>query len=171
MKRFEIMAPAGSFECLTAAIEGGADSVYFGVGHLNMRSRSASNFAAEDLPEVCRICRAYGIRSYLTLNITLFDGELDEARRTLDAALAAGTRLRAHLKLDTGMGRLGILTADAPRVIREVKRLRHLDCEGIFSHCASMLHRTDRHCAAILPCGDCPRVNSYAASPQFLAQT
>ena len=90
MKRFEIMAPAGSFECLTAAVEGGADSVYFGVGHLNMRSRSASNFAAEDLPEVCRICRAYGIRSYLTLNITLFDGEIEEARRTLDAALAAG---------------------------------------------------------------------------------
>ena len=90
MSRFEIMAPAGSFECLTAAVEGGADSVYFGVGHLNMRSRSASNFAAEDLPEVCRICRAYGIRSYLTLNITLFDGELSEARRTLDAALAAG---------------------------------------------------------------------------------
>ena len=70
------------------------------------------------------------------------------------------TDFKVHFKLDTGMGRLGILAADAPRVIREVKRLRHLDCEGIFSHCASILHRTDRHCAAILPCGDCPRVNS-----------
>ena len=90
MSRFEIMAPAGSFECLVAAVEGGADSVYFGVGHLNMRSRSASNFTAEDLPEVCRICRAYGIKSYLTLNITLFDGEISEARRLLDSALEAG---------------------------------------------------------------------------------
>ena len=90
MSRFEIMAPAGSFECLTAAVEGGANSVYFGVGHLNMRSRSASNFTPEDLPEVCRICRAYGIKSYLTLNITLFDGELADARQLLDAALSAG---------------------------------------------------------------------------------
>ena len=90
MSRFEIMAPAGSFECLVAAVEGGADSVYFGVGHLNMRSRSASNFTAEDLPEVCRICRAYGIKSYLTLNITLFDGEISEARKLLDSALEVG---------------------------------------------------------------------------------
>ena len=64
-KELEIMAPAGNFECLLAAIEGGADSVYFGIGHLNMRSRSANNFSEEDLPEVTRICREYGIRSYM----------------------------------------------------------------------------------------------------------
>ena len=86
----EIMAPAGNFACLAAAIEGGADSVYFGVGQLNMRSHSANNFAPEDLAEVCRICRAYGVRSYLTLNITLFGDELAAARETLDAAKAAG---------------------------------------------------------------------------------
>ena len=51
------MAPAGGFDCLQAAIQGGADSVYFGIGRLNMRSRSASNFQPEDLPEVVRICR------------------------------------------------------------------------------------------------------------------
>ena len=89
-KELEIMAPAGNFECLMAAIEGGADSVYFGVGHLNMRSHSANNFSPEDLPEVTRICREYGVKSYLTLNITLYDGELSEAYAALDAAKAAG---------------------------------------------------------------------------------
>ena len=75
----EIMAPAGSFDCLTAAIEGGANSVYFGIGRLNMRSHSAHNFTREDLPEIVRICRAYGIKAYMTLNITLYGEELQEA--------------------------------------------------------------------------------------------
>ena len=56
-KELEIMAPAGNFESLLAAIQGGADSVYFGVGNLNMRSHSANNFAPEDLAEIVRICR------------------------------------------------------------------------------------------------------------------
>ena len=86
----EIMCPAGNFECLQAAIQGGADSVYFGVGKLNMRSRSANNFAAEDLPEVTRICREAGIKSYLTLNICLYPEDLEEMRRTLDFAKEAG---------------------------------------------------------------------------------
>ena len=86
----EIMAPAGNFECLAAAIEGGANSVYFGIGHLNMRSHSANNFAPKDLPEITRICREYGVKSYMTLNITLYDGELGEAYAVLDAAKAAG---------------------------------------------------------------------------------
>lgn len=89
-RRIEIMAPAGSFECLTAALQGGADSVYFGVGNLNMRSHSANNFAVGDLPEVCRICRAAGVRTYLTLNIILYDDEMEQMKGTLDAARAAG---------------------------------------------------------------------------------
>ena len=84
------MAPAGNFECLQAAIQGGADSVYFGIGRLNMRSHSANNFAAEDLAEVCRICRENGVRSYLTLNITLYNEDLEDMRRTLQLALEAG---------------------------------------------------------------------------------
>ena len=84
------MAPAGNFECLRAAIQGGADSVYFGVGNLNMRSHSANNFAPEDLAEVCRICREAGIRSYLTLNIVLYDEDLEPMREALRAAKAAG---------------------------------------------------------------------------------
>ncbi len=86
----EVMAPAGSFECLHAAIEGGADSVYFGVERLNMRSHSANNFRVGDLPEICRVCGEAGVRTYLTLNIVLYDEDLAEMRRTLEAAKAAG---------------------------------------------------------------------------------
>jgi len=89
-KELEIMAPAGSFDCLLAAIQGGADSVYFGIGRLNMRSHSANNFSKEDLPEIMRICRAYGVKAYMTLNITLYGEELQAAYETLDAARAAG---------------------------------------------------------------------------------
>lgn len=86
----EIMAPAGNFECLQAAIQGGADSVYFGVEKLNMRSHSANNFRMEDLPEICRICREHGVKSYLTLNIVLYQEDLEDMRKTLDAAASAG---------------------------------------------------------------------------------
>ena len=89
-KELEIMAPAGSFDCLLAAIEGGADSVYFGIGHLNMRSHSANNFAREDLPEIMRICRSYEVKAYMTLNITLYGEDLQAAYDTLDTAKAAG---------------------------------------------------------------------------------
>ena len=85
-----IMAPAGNFECLHAAIQGGADSVYFGVEKLNMRSHSANNFRIEDLPEICGICRSHGVQTYLTLNIVLYNSDLEDMRRTLDAARAAG---------------------------------------------------------------------------------
>lgn len=84
------MAPAGNFECLRAAIQGGADSVYFGVGHLNMRSHSANNFQPEVLSEVVRICREAGVKSYMTLNIVLYQEDLEPMRKALDAALAAG---------------------------------------------------------------------------------
>ena len=84
------MAPAGNFECLHAAIQGGADSVYFGVGQLNMRSHSANNFAPEDLPEVVKICREAGVKSYLTLNIVLYQEDLPAMREALDYAKSAG---------------------------------------------------------------------------------
>ena len=89
-KELEIMAPAGGFACLQAAIQGGADSVYFGIGHLNMRSHAAGNFTREDLPEVMRICRAAGVKAYLTLNITLYGEDLVAARSVLEAARDAG---------------------------------------------------------------------------------
>jgi putative protease len=89
-RKLEIMAPAGNFECLQAAIQGGADSVYFGVGQLNMRSHSANNFAPDDLAEVCRICREADVRTYLTLNITLYQEDLQPMREALDSAKKAG---------------------------------------------------------------------------------
>ena len=88
-KDINIMAPAGNFECLHAAIQGGADSVYFGVEKLNMRSHSANNFKMTDLQEICDICREHGVETYLTLNIVLYNEDLEDMRRTLDAAKAA----------------------------------------------------------------------------------
>ncbi len=92
MKRsdIEIMAPAGSWESLRAAIKGGADSVYFGVEKLNMRARSSDNFTAGDLPAIVALCREHGIKSYLTLNIVLFDEEVSEMSEILEAAASAG---------------------------------------------------------------------------------
>ena len=90
MDKLEIMFPVGNYECLHAAIQGGADSVYFGVGTLNMRSRSANNFAPEDLLDVVRICHEASVKAYLTLNIVLYQEDLQPMRDSLDAALAAG---------------------------------------------------------------------------------
>ena len=89
-KRIEIMAPAGNFECLMAAIQGGANSVYFGVENLNMRSHSANNFSSDDLPKIVEICKAHKVRTYLTLNIAVFNEDLEKAYRTLDKAKEAG---------------------------------------------------------------------------------
>ena len=86
----EVLAPAGSFESLAAALRSGADAVYFGVGELNMRSRSTANFRMADLPKVVRLCRRCGARAYLTLNIVVYDAELPLIRQLCDAALAAG---------------------------------------------------------------------------------
>ena len=84
------MAPAGNFECLRADIQGGADSVYFGVEKLNMRSHSANNFKMEDLEEIVRICSESGVKTYLTLNIVLYNEDLEDMRKTLQAARKAG---------------------------------------------------------------------------------
>ena len=89
-KSLEIMAPAGNFECLHAAIQGGADSVYFGVERLNMRSHSANNFKMTDLKEIVRICSEHGVKTYLTLNITVYNEDIEDMKRTLEAAKEAG---------------------------------------------------------------------------------
>lgn len=84
------MAPVGSYESLTAAIQGGADSVYFGIGKLNMRSRSSKNFTLDDLEKISGICRENGIRSYITLNTIIYDQELEEMKKIVNAAKANG---------------------------------------------------------------------------------
>lgn len=90
MRDTEIMAPAGSFESLAAALRAGADSVYFGVGELNMRARATANFAEDDLPRVARLCHACGAKAYLTCNVVVYDTELEPMHRLLDKAKAAG---------------------------------------------------------------------------------
>ncbi len=90
MKDIEIMSPAGSFESLTAAIQGGADAVYFGVGKLNMRSRSAKRFSLDDLDRIAGICREHQVNSYLTVNTIIYDHELEEMRETITRARQAG---------------------------------------------------------------------------------
>ncbi len=83
---FEIMAPVGSYESLMAAIEAGANSVYFGIENLNMRSRSASNFTTDDLREIVKICRENNIKSYLTVNTVIYNDDLDMMRKIIDTA-------------------------------------------------------------------------------------
>ncbi|MBL6448991.1 U32 family peptidase [Fulvivirga sp. 29W222] len=84
------MAPAGSFEALAAAIQGGADAVYFGVEQLNMRARSASNFTVEDMQNIVSQCNIHDVRAYLTVNTILYDHDIQLMRRLLRQAKEAG---------------------------------------------------------------------------------
>lgn len=86
----EIMSPVGSDESLVAALQAGAQSVYFGVGKLNMRSRSSVNFTGDDLQRIADTCRAAGVKMYLTLNTIIYDDELAEMKSLVDAARSAG---------------------------------------------------------------------------------
>lgn len=89
-KDIEIMAPVGSYESLMAAIEAGANSVYFGVGQLNMRSASANNFTLEDLKRICEIAKQNNVKTYLTLNTVIYDEEIEYMHRVVDSAKANG---------------------------------------------------------------------------------
>jgi putative protease len=86
----EIMAPAGSHESLMAAIQGGADSVYFGVEELNMRAASSVNFTLDDVRNIVKICREHNVKSYLTVNVVVFDNETERMHRIIDAAVSSG---------------------------------------------------------------------------------
>lgn len=92
MKRqdIEIMAPAGSYESLMAAIQGGADSVYFGAEQLNMRAGSSNNFTLDDLRKIASICNEKGLKSYLTVNVVVYDDEIPQMQRMIDAAAESG---------------------------------------------------------------------------------
>ena len=84
----EIMAPVGSYEALSAAIQAGAGSVYFGIGKLNMRSKSTKNFTLDDLHTISETCHQHGVKSYVTVNTVVFDEEMDEMHALLDAIKA-----------------------------------------------------------------------------------
>jgi len=96
--KIELMAPAGNFESLQAAIDNGADSVYFGVEQLNMRARASINFTIADLPEIAKRCAAKHVRTYLTLNTIIYDHDLSIIKTLLDAAKSAG--LTAVIAMD-----------------------------------------------------------------------
>lgn len=90
MKNVEILAPVGSFESLAAAVQAGANAVYFGVEQLNMRARAANNFTLEDMVTVVNTCKANGIKAYLTLNTILYDHDIQLMRRLVRKAKDAG---------------------------------------------------------------------------------
>lgn len=89
-QHIEIMAPVGSYESLSAAIQAGADAVYFGVGNLNMRSRSAANFSVEDLRRIAETAQQHGVRTYLTVNTIIYNDEIEEMHALVQAAKEAG---------------------------------------------------------------------------------
>ena len=89
-RKVELMAPAGSFEALMAAIQGGADSVYFGIEQLNMRARASMNFTLEDLAEIASICKEYNIKSYITLNTIVYDHDLSMVKNIINKAREHG---------------------------------------------------------------------------------
>lgn len=88
-RKIELMAPVGSYESLRAAIQAGADSVYFGIEQLNMRARSSINFTIDNLKEISRICQENNVRSYITLNTIIYDHDLSLMKRIVNAAKEA----------------------------------------------------------------------------------
>jgi len=92
MKRtdIELMAPVGSYESLMAAIQGGANSIYFGIEQLNMRARSSNNFTKDDLREIVKICKENQVKTYLTVNTVLYDNELNLMHEVIDSAKENG---------------------------------------------------------------------------------
>ena len=89
----EIMAPVGCYESLAAAVQAGADSIYFGVEQLNMRARSSFNFTLDDLSRIVSEAGRHGIKTYLTVNTILYDEDLPEMRRIMDRARSEGSLL------------------------------------------------------------------------------
>ncbi|KUL06263.1 MAG: hypothetical protein XE13_1058, partial [Proteiniphilum sp. 51_7] len=98
---YEIMAPAGSYESLTAAIQGGADAIYFGIEGLNMRARSSNNFTIDDLHQIAQICREHNLKSYLTVNTIIYNNDMALMRRIVDAAKEA--KLSAIIAADVAV--------------------------------------------------------------------
>jgi Collagenase and related proteases len=89
LKEFEIMAPVGCYDSLAAAIQGGANSVYFGIEGLNMRAKSSNNFTIDDLHNIARICQEHQMKSYLTVNTVIYDQDLELMCKIIDAAKEA----------------------------------------------------------------------------------
>ena len=138
LKDFEIMAPVGSRESLAAAIQAGADSIYFGIENLNMRARSANTFTIDDLREIARTCDEHGMKSYLTVNTIIYDKDIPLMHTIVDAAKEAG--ISAVIAADVAVmnyarqigqevhlsTQLNISNAEALKILRTICR-----CGGI----------------------------------------
>ena len=101
IQEYEIMSPVGSYESLTAAIQGGADSIYFGIEGLNMRAKSSNNFTIDDLHKIVEICKENGLKSYLTVNTIIYDNDITLMRKIVDAAKEA--KLSAIIAADVAV--------------------------------------------------------------------
>ena len=112
MKRsdFEIMAPVGSRESLAAAIQAGANSVYFGIGQLNMRSHSANRFSIDDLREIAQTCNEHGIKTYLTVNTIIYGEDIETMHQIVDTAKEANITavIAADVAVMTYCNRVGV---------------------------------------------------------------
>ena len=86
-RTIEIMSPAGSWESLQAAIQGGANSVYFGIEQLNMRAKSSNNFTLKDLVEIAKLCNKKNIKTYITLNTIIYDHDLILMKKSLTISI------------------------------------------------------------------------------------
>ena len=152
--KVELMAPAGSFEALQAAIQSGADSVYFGIEQLNMRAKSSRNFTIEELDQIAEKCHAAGMKAYMTLNTIIYDHDLKLIKRIIDRAREAGidamiasdqavihyarsVGMSVHISTQLNVTNLETvkfysLFADVMVLSRELslKQIRHI-CEGI----------------------------------------
>lgn len=98
---FEIMAPVGSYDSLAAAIQGGADSIYFGIEGLNMRAKSSNNFTIDDLKQIATICKENNLKSYLTVNTIIYDNDINLMHKIVNAAKEA--RLSAIIASDVAV--------------------------------------------------------------------
>ena len=109
LSAYEIMAPVGSRESLAAAIQAGADSVYFGIGQLNMRSHSANKFTIDDLKEIAATCNEKGIKTYLTVNTIIYGEDIPTMHQIVDAAKEAGITavIASDVAVMTYCGKIG----------------------------------------------------------------
>jgi len=135
-RTIELMAPAGSWESLSAALKAGADSIYFGVGKINMRARAANNFQEGDLPEIIARCRKYGAKAYLTLNTILFDQELDEVKSLCSRAKEAG--VDAIIAADTAVLQIA-KAVGLPIHLSVQANVTNLEAAEFFAHFAEVI--------------------------------
>ena len=134
--QIELMSPVGSFESLQAAIDAGADAVYFGVGPMNMRARSSKNFTIQDLKEIQERCNTRGVKTYITLNTVIYDNELPSIRKICEKAKDAG--VSAIIASDQGVINYG-RSIGLPVHISTQLNISNFETVKFYSHFADVM--------------------------------